>query len=98
MQAVERQGGFGRSDRVWEGPQNLPTSTRSAIRRDGWNEWPERPGWPGPASRRRQAPDAPLLVALGGGADSAVGAWAAAGLGRPGAHGHRRPRPARSHL
>ncbi|HSQ37231.1 MAG TPA: zinc-dependent metalloprotease [Acidimicrobiia bacterium] len=25
MQAVERQGGFGAIDRVWEGPQNLPT-------------------------------------------------------------------------
>jgi uncharacterized protein (DUF2342 family) len=25
MLAVERQGGFGAIDRVWEGPQNLPT-------------------------------------------------------------------------
>jgi len=25
MQAVERQGGFSAIDRLWEGPQNLPT-------------------------------------------------------------------------
>ena len=42
-----------------------------------------------------QLPDAPIVVALGGGADSAVAAWACA-RSPPGARRVRRPQPSKN--
>ena len=79
IRAVERQSGFDTLDRAWAGPEMIPTHHRD--RRAGTLAGAGGVTGAGAAIPDGAAPDlipeGPVVVALSGGADSAVAAWLA---------------------
>ena len=96
IDGVERHAGWASLNRAWEGPSSLPTLSEI-----------EKPGALAGASRltppvalvleavRQALPEGRFVIALSGGADSAIAAWSVAqAVGRESVRGRSRsPRP-----